>query len=138
LTYLVLKKNTNENKSLSADKVANIIKKEFRLDKKIDKRTIAGHFKRLESLSEQAIDNKLSFFDDEIIMDGEEARIIHSFSLSEIKLLADVISFSKLVGKNSFELIEKIFSLVGKDVPYHYNELLRYKLTTSNYNPQLF
>ncbi|MGG0717665.1 WYL domain-containing protein [Robertmurraya massiliosenegalensis] len=139
LTYLILKKNTNENKSLSADKVASIIKTEFRMDKKIDKRTIVGHFKRLESLSEQAIDENISFFDDEIITEGEEARVIHNFDASEIKLLADIISFSKLVGKNySYELIKKIFSLNGENIPYHYEEQLRNKFHASNYNPQLF
>ena len=139
LTYLVLKKYTNENESLSAEEVATIIQREFRMAKKIDKRTIAMHFKRLEDLSNLAIDEKLSFFDEEVSIDNSEASVLHHFDSTEIKLLADIISFSKLVDQNySYEMIEKIFSLGGQKVPYHYEEQLRYKFSTSRYNSQLF
>lgn len=139
LTYLILKQRTNENKSLSTEEVSTIIQKELRMDQKIDKRTIQSHFERLATLTALSIDEQLSFFKEEVILEGDRAYVLHTFDETEVRLLADIIAFSKLINQQtSLDMIEKLYALGGEKMPYKYEEQLRYKLNESVHNPQLF
>lgn len=139
LTYLVIKRYANEEKSIRVDEVKHKIEQTFNLDS-VDKRTINGHFQRLEQFSQEASYNNCDFFHDEIILDDEgAAKIFHALTREEIMILADAVVFSKVINANySLEIIKKLYKLIGEEMPLRYKNQVKHKYAHPFISPEIF